>query len=804
VRDAAGTEWTRELQLEVVREPLDFATLELVDAAGTRGEDGALPRCNRSAGRYVISPRTQPALAIDLSRAADVAWTVFTGDSSQPALRGSSTGRRQLEEALAELADLRGGQPYEGRLRLVAREEAYVLHGAGSTRGVAERELAFRYENTEPRFTAEWVSGGGSRGLSSSANGVGALFTNQASGEVQVTRAEPVPMKVAVDWWPAGRPDEVRGAESSDLRNLQTLQARLPVQLDADGRYELRVRSYRFDTSADQIGELADVEQLYSIVLDRTAPRLTLSGLAQGDVLRDASSAPADVEVRLGVPSTEDQAAVDLRWTLRRLTPGATWSESGELRGIGMERSADLALAQPWREDAEAADGLYRFELEGTDQAGNELVPASVEFEVALRGPELQLEEPGGVGRWYADAATGAWTVRARARDANGVDGELACELVASGSGDATPIALSSEVGSARDEKVFTGAARLPYTLSEERVRLRFTARDLQGTETVWTSDELELPTIARPRPERIAVRLGQHDVEPMRLVRGNASYPYLFGGRGDAIENADFVRAGLEPFNRAPRKSRSRSWQIEYSAGEIGDYYLDEREVSAAQYLDFVRDPGGYASPAHWSGGRPDAARRAELEATLGELDGERPVANVTWHEAAAYARWAGKRLPSWVEWEFAARGGADYRVSSMHAGEGELAPREASAPQACGTTGDWTPGEAHADLCSNVSEWTASPAAFEDEGDRRYPHRWARAHRDALLRPEASFAGTDYWITGGSYRDSRRDFAVADYRPADFAGPAVGFRCAVSLDEVQDRLGRAAVDGPSFEELP
>lgn len=104
-----------------------------------------------------------------------------------------------------------------------------------------------------------------------------------------------------------------------------------------------------------------------------------------------------------------------------------------------------------------------------------------------------------------------------------------------------------------------------------------------------------------------------------------------------------------------------------------VGPYWIDTAPVTNAAYAGFV-DAGGYDDPRWWS----DAGWRHRRDAGLvapqfWERDGstwhrrrfgvlaplveDEPVVHVCFHEAEAYARWAGKRLPTEAEWEKAAR---------------------------------------------------------------------------------------------------------------------------------------------------
>jgi iron(II)-dependent oxidoreductase len=79
----------------------------------------------------------------------------------------------------------------------------------------------------------------------------------------------------------------------------------------------------------------------------------------------------------------------------------------------------------------------------------------------------------------------------------------------------------------------------------------------------------------------------------------------------------------------------------------DVPAFRIDSSPVTNGEWAAFLADGGWDEAPLGWEGG---CVRRF---GRLVPLDPDEPVQHVSWHEADAFARWAGKRLPTEAEWE-------------------------------------------------------------------------------------------------------------------------------------------------------
>ena len=226
-----------------------------------------------------------------------------------------------------------------------------------------------------------------------------------------------------------------------------------------------------------------------------------------------------------------------------------------------------------------------------------------------------------------------------------------------------------------------------------------------------------------------------------------------------------------------------------------LGPYSIDVHPVTNGAYLEFLED-GGYsargawsakgwawkeeadlAAPKHWT--RTEDGWTERFMDRVAPIDPDRPVCHVCYWEAEAYARWAGKRLPTEAEWEAAASWDPDQGAKRIYPW-GDVEPTREHAnldqllfettpigshPEGVSALGCW-------DMLGNVWEWTSTDF-YGYPGYRSFPYK---EYSEVFFGDEYKVLRGGSWATRpGAVRNTFRNW---DYpiRRQIFSG----FRCA------------------------
>jgi gamma-glutamyl hercynylcysteine S-oxide synthase len=258
-----------------------------------------------------------------------------------------------------------------------------------------------------------------------------------------------------------------------------------------------------------------------------------------------------------------------------------------------------------------------------------------------------------------------------------------------------------------------------------------------------------------------------QHNETMLQLLQMVESY--------EPVER-DSAPAG-EPVSEGPSMVDVAGGEIEIGAGaagfaydnerprhrvELAPFRIDRSPVTNADFAAFIADTGA-DPPMYWEADGEGGWARTTMGVTRA-VDPALPVVHVDHAQADAFARWAGKRLPTELEWE-AAAAGADRERANLD--------QLAFGPAAAGSYGDAPSACGALQMLGDVWEWTSSDFTA-------YPGF------EAFPYPEYSqvFFGPTHKVLRGGAWATRRNVIRTTFRNWDLPERRQifsGFRCVV-----------------------
>jgi formylglycine-generating enzyme len=296
-----------------------------------------------------------------------------------------------------------------------------------------------------------------------------------------------------------------------------------------------------------------------------------------------------------------------------------------------------------------------------------------------------------------------------------------------------------------------------------------------------------------------------------------------LKGGRATIGSSVKEIEALVEGVSEAKTVVRALDAETPQHKISVAPFYMGLTEVTNEQYGEFVRATG-YRPPLAWADAAIEEGRllffknlkdlRDQGKSVVGitfdaadyweenwegktwaiaEGDELRPVTRVDYRDAMAYCRWAGLRLPTEFEYQFAAHGSSSDPFPWGEKWEdgkycASLEMRRVSRTFKVGHFPDGASRDGLLDLAGNVWEWTQSPyVAFKGFKKNKYKIPGTRKKFSA---PQPSWDGNQRVVVGGSYENSKMVVRCTVRRGADRdqMTNALGFRIAGTPTPARD----------------